>query len=187
MIEHILGFSSYPFPYIIFGPPGTGKSSTVAEAIKQVHHDPKKTRILVCAPSNTAVDVVTEKILDDISPCSVLHVVAARHKEKYDSKTGPFKESLQIGGSEWQIYQRCEPECLLAIKPHLNHALIVLSGDHYQLGPVVLSQNTFGLTISLMERLMTCDPYYMRGSGHTYNPKYVTKLVDKTIDQILGY
>ncbi|CAB4054828.1 MOV10 [Lepeophtheirus salmonis] len=103
MIEHILGFSSYPFPYIIFGPPGTGKSSTVAEAIKQVHHDPKKTRILVCAPSNTAVDVVTEKILDDISPCSVLHVVAARHKEKYDSKTGPFKESLQIGGSEWQI------------------------------------------------------------------------------------
>ncbi|CAB4054826.1 MOV10 [Lepeophtheirus salmonis] len=99
MIEHILGFSSYPFPYIIFGPPGTGKSSTVAEAIKQVHHDPKKTRILVCAPSNTAVDVVTEKILDDISPCSVLHVVAARHKEKYDSKTGPFKESLQIGGN----------------------------------------------------------------------------------------
>ncbi|QQP55776.1 DNA-binding protein smubp-2 [Caligus rogercresseyi] len=45
-------------------------------------------------------------------------------------------------------------------KPHLERAFHRLSGDHNQLGPVVMSRNTPGLTISLMERLMTCDPLY---------------------------
>lgn len=41
----------------IHGPPGTGKTTTLIEIIEQLVH--RKTKILVCAPSNAAVDWIT--------------------------------------------------------------------------------------------------------------------------------
>lgn len=35
-IRHIVAGTSRPAPYIVFGPPGTGKTYTIVEAIKQV-------------------------------------------------------------------------------------------------------------------------------------------------------
>jgi ATP-dependent RNA/DNA helicase IGHMBP2 len=45
---------------IIHGPPGTGKTTTLVKAIQEVLRDEKQ--VLVCAPSNTAVDLLTEKL-----------------------------------------------------------------------------------------------------------------------------
>ncbi|MCP9765210.1 AAA domain-containing protein [Lacihabitans soyangensis] len=46
---------------IIHGPPGTGKTTTIVQAIKALI-DKKNEKILVVAPSNTAVDLLTEKL-----------------------------------------------------------------------------------------------------------------------------
>lgn len=35
-IKHILAGSSRPAPFLVFGPPGTGKTVTIVEAMKQV-------------------------------------------------------------------------------------------------------------------------------------------------------
>lgn len=45
---------------IVHGPPGTGKTTTLVEAICKVLETEKQ--VLVCAPSNTAVDMLTEKL-----------------------------------------------------------------------------------------------------------------------------
>lgn len=45
---------------IIHGPPGTGKTTTLVQAIRQTLNTEKQ--VLVCSPSNTAVDLLTEKL-----------------------------------------------------------------------------------------------------------------------------
>ncbi|MGZ4055494.1 MAG: AAA domain-containing protein [Bacteroidia bacterium] len=45
---------------IIHGPPGTGKTTTLVQAIRQTLKTEKQ--VLVCSPSNTAVDLLTEKL-----------------------------------------------------------------------------------------------------------------------------
>jgi superfamily I DNA and/or RNA helicase len=47
---------------IIHGPPGTGKTTTLVQAILETIR--RERRVLVCAPSNTAVDLVTEKLAE---------------------------------------------------------------------------------------------------------------------------
>ncbi|XP_044257882.1 putative helicase mov-10-B.1 [Tribolium madens] len=49
-------------PYIVFGPPGTGKTITIVEAILQIKKRTKK-RILVCAPANSACDMLAIKLI----------------------------------------------------------------------------------------------------------------------------
>lgn len=45
---------------VIHGPPGTGKTTTLVQAIRLTLQNEKQ--VLVCAPTNTAVDLLTEKL-----------------------------------------------------------------------------------------------------------------------------
>jgi superfamily I DNA and/or RNA helicase len=47
---------------IIHGPPGTGKTTTLVQTILETIR--RERRVLVCAPSNTAVDLLTEKLAE---------------------------------------------------------------------------------------------------------------------------
>jgi len=47
---------------VIHGPPGTGKTTTLVQAIKALSK--KEHGILVCAPSNAAVDLLTERLAE---------------------------------------------------------------------------------------------------------------------------
>ena len=47
---------------IVHGPPGTGKTTTLVEAISETLH--RENQVLVCAQSNMAVDWISEKLVD---------------------------------------------------------------------------------------------------------------------------
>ena len=68
----------------IHGPPGTGKTTTLVQAIQHIVKDEKQ--VLVCAPSNAAVDLLADKLSDQgLSVLRIGH--PARVTEQSLSKT----------------------------------------------------------------------------------------------------
>ncbi|XP_031722662.1 RNA helicase Mov10l1 [Anarrhichthys ocellatus] len=57
-VRKILEGECRPIPYVLFGPPGTGKTITLIEAILQVYYFLPSSRVLVCTPSNSAADLI---------------------------------------------------------------------------------------------------------------------------------
>ncbi|CAI5470767.1 unnamed protein product [Closterium sp. Yama58-4] len=61
-------------PYIVFGPPGTGKTKTVVEAILQVVKGMPSARVLVCAPSNSATDNIALRLKGNLQVREMLRL-----------------------------------------------------------------------------------------------------------------
>eukprot|EP00064_Thunnus_orientalis_P003812 superscaffoldBa00000326_g3823 len=81
-VQHIVAGSSKPAPYLVFGPPGTGKTATLVEAIKQIEKTQTSCHILACAPSNSAADLLCEKILDHVDKHKVYRMYASSRDPK---------------------------------------------------------------------------------------------------------
>ncbi|XP_050098634.1 putative helicase mov-10-B.1 isoform X2 [Anopheles aquasalis] len=63
-IKNIVNRTAYPAPYILFGPPGTGKTSTIVEAVMQIYKNKPHSRVLVTATSNFACNELAKRLLE---------------------------------------------------------------------------------------------------------------------------
>ncbi|KAK7052594.1 RNA helicase [Favolaschia claudopus] len=79
-------------PFVVFGPPGTGKTVTIVEAIHQILLRDPAARVLACAPSNKAADLIAQKLttlgtlqLFRLNSLSRKHEDLPRELEKFSS------------------------------------------------------------------------------------------------------
>ncbi|KAM9292469.1 RNA helicase Mov10l1 [Morus bassanus] len=195
-VKRILSGECRPTPYVLFGPPGTGKTLTVIETILQIHYTLPDSRILVCAPSNAATDLICLRLHQSnlLKPGTMVRVNASfRTAEQMDDMVKPYcKDGDDVRKALWfriiittcssagmfyqakirlghfthvildEAGQASEPESLIPIGLVSEaNGQIVLVGDPKQLGPVIKSKIalTFGLNVSLLERLTSREIY----------------------------
>uniref|UniRef100_A0A9L0K3X6 Regulator of nonsense transcripts 1 n=1 Tax=Equus asinus TaxID=9793 RepID=A0A9L0K3X6_EQUAS len=153
---------------LIQGPPGTGKTVTSATIVYHLARQGNGP-VLVCAPSNIAVDQLTEKIhqtglkvvrlcaksreaID--SPVSFL----ALHNQIRNMDSMPELQKLQQLKDETGELSSADEKRYRALKRTAERELLmlILVGDHCQLGPVVMCKKAAkaGLSQSLFERLV---------------------------------
>lgn len=213
--DRIVNWSAGSRPYIIFGPPGTGKSQTLAEVILQLLKK-RGSKLLVCAPSNMAVNNLCEKLHgmgegkeDFVRLNSLSSQQKLQKKSLYSTTTNTaeaiksrclFTTCTNVGklfrdeGSPLfshviidEAGQCTEPEVLVAISVS-PEAKVVLAGDPMQLGPVVQSKPAKSyLEVSLMKRLMQRS-LYMKDDQGIYNAQFITKLLQnyRSHEQLLS-
>lgn len=75
-VNNVLNEAYGPVPYLIFGPPGTGKTKTLAELALQLTYKDKSAHLLVCAPSDPAADTLVQQISKHFKPSQVLRLNA---------------------------------------------------------------------------------------------------------------
>nr|XP_025737673.1 RNA helicase Mov10l1 [Callorhinus ursinus] len=101
-VRRILSGDCRPLPYILFGPPGTGKTVTIIEAVLQVYYALPDSRILVCAPSNSAADLVCLRLHESqvLRPGAMVRVNATCRFE--ETVTDAIKLYCKDGEDIWK-------------------------------------------------------------------------------------
>ncbi|CAK1357377.1 putative helicase Mov10l1 [Cercospora beticola] len=61
-------------PYLISGPPGTGKTKTVVELALQLLGQDETRHLLICAPSDSAADTLVRRLSSRLSPKELLRL-----------------------------------------------------------------------------------------------------------------
>ncbi|KAI4272601.1 MAG: hypothetical protein LQ337_005191 [Flavoplaca oasis] len=68
-VDSVLSQSYGNVPFLVHGPPGTGKTKTMVEIVTQMAFDPEvEGAILVCAPSDSAADTLTLRLRGHFEP-----------------------------------------------------------------------------------------------------------------------
>ncbi|MCU0417266.1 MAG: AAA domain-containing protein [Cytophagaceae bacterium] len=103
---------------VIHGPPGTGKTTTLVEIVKALHE--RGERVLVCAASNAAVDVLTERIA-----ASGIKTVRVGNPSKVTEDNLKFSLSMQVTGHTnysvvRELHKRADEFYRMANKYHRN-------------------------------------------------------------------
>ncbi|KAK9872976.1 hypothetical protein WA026_020324 [Henosepilachna vigintioctopunctata] len=91
-VKNIILGVARPLPYIIFGPPGTGKTVTLVECILQILRLIPSSRLLVAAPSNSAADLIALRLIKSgiLRPGDLVRYVSHKYSSSVPASLAPF-------------------------------------------------------------------------------------------------
>ncbi|KAJ3663775.1 hypothetical protein Zmor_008002 [Zophobas morio] len=97
-VRNILLGVCRPLPYIIFGPPGTGKTVTIVETVLQILRLMPHSRVLLSAPSNSAADLLALRLIDSgvLKPGDLIRLVALSAVSNVAARLAPFTATANI-------------------------------------------------------------------------------------------
>jgi hypothetical protein len=185
----ILESKCRPKPYIVFGPPGTGKTHTLVEAIVQIYCRDSDAKILFCANSNTCADQTVDKlkkvpVISEIDICRVnagdkdipLRRIMATTNVKSSSLMEHYEFDYVFLDEAGHAH---EAESLLPICCLKSSGCLVLAGDPKQLGPVIKCDQLeeYGFGRSLFERVFEFKMYERDRASNKYDSSCITKLL----------
>ncbi|CAH0546496.1 unnamed protein product [Brassicogethes aeneus] len=100
-VKNILLGVARPLPYVIFGPPGTGKTVTIIETILQLLRMIPHCRLLVSAPSNSASDLIALRLINSgvLKPGDLVRVISFSYlmSELLPGELVPYSATLSLG------------------------------------------------------------------------------------------
>ncbi|XP_055301212.1 putative helicase mov-10-B.1 [Sitodiplosis mosellana] len=85
-VQSIVNATSKPLPFVLFGPPGTGKTKTLVAAIEKIVRLTDK-NVLVCGQSNAACDEIATRLIPALTEDEMFRMYALSydvHKIKSD-------------------------------------------------------------------------------------------------------
>ncbi|XP_066479370.1 helicase MOV-10 [Tiliqua scincoides] len=154
-VHQVVAGISRPAPYLIFGPPGTGKTVTMVEAIKQVLHCLEDSHVLACAPSNSAADLLCQHLKNHIEKRKIYRMNASnRHYDTIPEDIKPY--------CNWDTEKKCP---VFPAKEKLQEYKVIIT------------------TLVTAARLVSADfpaghfsHVFIDESGHAVEPESVTAI-----------
>lgn len=107
-VINVVARASSPAPYCILGPPGTGKTRTLVECVLQAAHKNEYAKILVCAPSDVAADILVRRLARHASSWSAGWNAENERKE---SCTDLMRVNSELRPVEFVVYTDTLPFC----------------------------------------------------------------------------
>uniref|UniRef100_A0A672JJX0 RNA helicase n=1 Tax=Salarias fasciatus TaxID=181472 RepID=A0A672JJX0_SALFA len=192
-VQRIVAGSSKPAPHLVFGPPGTGKTITLVEAMNQVSRADPTAHILACAPSNSAGDLICERLMTHMDAHKVYRVYATSR----DPRSVP--KNLLVSARYGFVFP--DKKTLMSYTVvvttlvsagrlvsggipvgHFSHVFVDEAGQAVEPECVIAIAGKCSLKcssgLSLLERLMNHNALYQKSSdsGH-FDTRFVTKLL----------
>lgn len=103
IVEIVLSERYFPFPYVITGGPGTGKTTIMIECVAQILKLKPKSHVLITAQSNSVCDEIGVRLLKYVQSKDVFrHYSRGQAKTSKDDYTKTLRKSSTISSGKFQ-------------------------------------------------------------------------------------
>lgn len=147
---------------LVLGPPGTGKTDTIAVALEVFLRRSPDVRVAVVSQANVAVDEALKKLKHRYPECDIVrHVSAHAVDSVMDSSRELTQHALRDEFTRQLTAQPSLPEWAASIREQFRH---VCKDDRYLnyriLKALVHSSSVYGCTLSVLGRLSLGAPLF---------------------------